>query len=234
MLSLSPAALKRSFEVEDVDATSPTTRRNANSHQRSGISSGSQSYYDLGSRANHANSAGTRPQDSQQRPKARTPEPVSRRSELCIDISSNHKSVENSPSQGVSRFALKRPEVLGHSKTPELAQKHTVTFSKPLETTPAAASGPRAVAPHASAKLPETTFRRTEPPSPGEVAGSRRPEISVTKAPDAKAQENHHHHPHHPPQHHHHPHPPQTLGTRCASPNHTGRKSPQDGHSKCP
>lgn len=206
--------------MEDVDATSPTTRRNANSHQRSGISSGSQSYYDLGSRGNHFNSP--RPQDSQQRPKARTPEPVSRRSELCIDISSNHsgKSVENSPSQGISRFALKRPEVLGHSKTPELSQKHTVTFSKPLETT----SSPRAVAPHASSKLPETTFRRTEPPSPGEVAGSRRPEISITKAPDTKAQENHHH-----TQHHHH----QTIGTRCASPNHTGRKSPQDGHSKC-
>lgn len=212
-------ALKRSFEVEDVDATSPTTRRNANSHQRSGISSGSQSYYDLGSRGNHSTSP--RPQDSQQRPKARTPEPVSRRSELCIDISSNHsgKSVENSPSQGISRFALKRPEVLGHSKTPELSQKHTVTFSKPLETT----SAPRTVAPHASSKLPETTFRRTEPPSPGEVAGLRRPEISITKAPDTKAQENHHH-----TQHHH-----QTIGTRCASPNHTGRKSPQDSHSKC-
>lgn len=205
--------------MEDVDATSPTTRRNANSHQRTGISSGSQSYYDLGSRANHSNSP--RSQDSQQRPKARTPEPVSRRSELCIDISSNHKSVENSPSQGISRFGLKRPEVLGHSKTPELAQKHTVTFSKPLETTPA--SGPRATAPHASAKLPETTFRRTEPPSPGEVAGLRRPEINVIKAPDTKAQENHLH-----PQHHHH----QTINTRCASPNHTGRKSPQDGHSK--
>ncbi|KAG5278979.1 hypothetical protein AALO_G00104810 [Alosa alosa] len=128
------AALKRSFEVEDVDATSPTTRRNANSHQRAGISPSSQSYYDLGSRANHANSP---------RPKARTPEPVSRRSELSIDISSNHKSVDSSPSQGVSRFALKRPEVLGHSKTPELAQKHTVTFSKPLETTLASAHPPR-------------------------------------------------------------------------------------------
>ncbi|XP_076150156.1 septin 9b isoform X1 [Alosa pseudoharengus] len=205
-------ALKRSFEVEDVDATSPTTRRNANSHQRAGISPSSQSYYDLGSRANHANSP---------RPKARTPEPVSRRSELSIDISSNHKSVDSSPSQGVSRFALKRPEVLGHSKTPELAQKHTVTFSKPLETTLASAHPPRPpAAPHASAKLPETTFRRTEPPSPGEVAGTRRPEISVTKAPDTKAQENHHH------PHHHH----QTISTRCASPNHTGRKSPQDSH----
>ncbi|XP_012674012.1 neuronal-specific septin-3-like isoform X2 [Clupea harengus] len=210
------AALKRSFEVEDVDATSPNTRRVANSHPRSAVAPSSQSYYDLGSRANHTSSP--KPLDSL-RPKARTPEPVSRRTELSIDISSNHsgKSVDSSPSQGVSRFALKRPEVLGHSKTPELMQKHSVTFSRPLET-PVATARAAAVAPHASAKLPETTFRRTEPPSPGEVAGTRRPEISVTKAPDSKAQENHHHH--------HHP----TISTRSASPNHPTRKSPQDSH----
>ncbi|XP_063057793.1 septin 9b isoform X2 [Engraulis encrasicolus] len=266
------AALKRSFEVEDVDAASPSRRTTAanstnyhhhpSSSSRPGLtpSQSSQSYYDLGSRSNHSS---PKTSDGTSRPKARTPEPVSRRTELSIDISSNHhhhqnngggKSLDSSPSQGASRFALKRPEVLGHSKTPELSQKHTVTFSKPLETPPppppssiAAAAGQRAVNAHAHAhaashKLPETTFRRGEPPSPGDTAGTgspRRPEISVYKAHDnhhssssghSKGQENHHHHPNHHHQQqqqlHHPPH-----HTRSVSPSHhTGRKSPQDGH----
>ncbi|XP_028828906.1 septin 9b isoform X1 [Denticeps clupeoides] len=205
-------ALKRSFEVEDVDTSShssPNTRRGITSQLRPALSMSSQSYYDLGTRANHNSSP--KPQEAS-RPKARTPEPVSRRTELSIDISSNHsgKQVDSSPIQGIARFNLKRPEALGHSKTPELSQKHTVTFSKPLET-PAA---PRAIMPHASNKLPETTFRRSEPPSPGEVSSTRRPEICITKSQDSKVLENHHH----------------TISTRSVSPNHTGRKSPQDSH----
>uniref|UniRef100_A0A3B4BY65 Septin-type G domain-containing protein n=1 Tax=Pygocentrus nattereri TaxID=42514 RepID=A0A3B4BY65_PYGNA len=154
-------ALKRSFEVEDVDSSShsssPHIRRTpSNAQQRSAISPSTSRHYELGSN-------GTKPFDIS-KPKARTPEPVSRRSELSIDISSNNngKAIDGSPSAGIARFGLKRPEALGHSKTPE-TQKHS------------------------------TTFRRNEPPSPGD--GSRRPEISVTKPTESKGQENHHHTP---------------------------------------
>uniref|UniRef100_A0A8B9LMR5 Septin-9-like n=1 Tax=Astyanax mexicanus TaxID=7994 RepID=A0A8B9LMR5_ASTMX len=201
----------RSFEVEDVDSSShsssPHIRRTpSNPQQRSAISPSSSRHYEFGSN-------GTKLPDTS-KPKARTPEPVSRRSELSIDISSNNngKTIDGSPSAGIARFGLKRPDALGHSKIPE-AQKHSVTFSKTLETIAPIARTPSAVVPHASSKLPETTFRRNEPPSPGD--GSRRPEISITKA---ASQDNHHHTP---------------VTTRCASPNHAGRKSPcTDGHSK--
>ncbi|XP_030637102.1 septin 9b [Chanos chanos] len=204
-------ALKRSFEVEDGDNTStnssPHTRRTPNSQQRPAISPTSQRYHEIGARPGHDSIP--KPSDAS-KPKARTPEPVSRRTELSIDISSNSsKPVDGSPSPGIIRFGLKRPEVLGHSKTSETTQKHTVTFSRPLETNVQPARAPAAV-PHASAKLPETTFRRNEPPSPGETS-SRRPEISVTRAPDSKGQDNHHN---------------PTITTRCSSPNHAGRKSP--------
>ncbi|XP_007257178.2 septin 9b isoform X1 [Astyanax mexicanus] len=205
----SQQALKRSFEVEDVDSSShsssPHIRRTpSNPQQRSAISPSSSRHYEFGSN-------GTKLPDTS-KPKARTPEPVSRRSELSIDISSNNngKTIDGSPSAGIARFGLKRPDALGHGKIPE-AQKHSVTFSKTLETIATIARTPSAVVPHASSKLPETTFRRNEPPSPGD--GSRRPEISITKA---ASQDNHHHTP---------------VTTRCASPNHAGRKSPcTDGH----
>uniref|UniRef100_A0A3B4CGZ8 Septin-type G domain-containing protein n=1 Tax=Pygocentrus nattereri TaxID=42514 RepID=A0A3B4CGZ8_PYGNA len=186
-------ALKRSFEVEDVDSSShsssPHIRRTpSNAQQRSAISPSTSRHYELGSN-------GTKPFDIS-KPKARTPEPVSRRSELSIDISSNNngKAIDGSPSAGIARFGLKRPEALGHSKTPE-TQKHSVTFSKTLETIAPISRTPSAVV-------------------PGD--GSRRPEISVTKPTESKGQENHHHTP---------------ITTRCASPNHAGRKSPStDGH----
>ncbi|KAI4895967.1 hypothetical protein NFI96_021784 [Prochilodus magdalenae] len=212
VLLFQPSALKRSFEVEDVDSSShsssPHIRRTpSNVQQRSAISPSTSRHYEIGSN-------GTRALDNS-KPKARTPEPVSRRSELSIDISANNngKAIDGSPSAGIARFGLRRPEALGHSKTAE-TQKHSVTFSKTLETIAPVSRTPSSVVPHASSKLPETTFRRSEPPSPAD--GSRRPEISVTKATEGKGQENHHH-------------PPVT--TRCASPNHAGRKSPStDGH----
>ncbi|XP_051563322.1 neuronal-specific septin-3-like isoform X2 [Myxocyprinus asiaticus] len=204
------AALKRSFEVEDVDSTShsssPHTHRAPTNSQRSAISPTSGRYYELGSN-------GTKPPETS-RPKARTPEP--RRTELGFDISSinNGKAIDGSPSPGTSRFGLKRPNVLGHSKTPEM-HKHSVTFSKTLETIAPITRAASTIAPHASAKLPETTFRKSEPPSPGEVL-ARKPEISITKATNIKDHDSYHH-------------PPVT--TRCPSLNHAGRKSPgADGH----
>ncbi|KAK7144617.1 hypothetical protein R3I94_010896 [Phoxinus phoxinus] len=206
------AALKRSFEVEDVDSSShsssPHTRRVPSNVQRSAMSPTSGRYYELGSN-------GTKPPDTS-RPKARTPEPVSRRTELGFDISSNNngKAIEGSPSPGTARFGLKRPDVLGHSKTPE-TQKHSVTFSKTLETIAPITRAASTIVPHASAKLPETTFRKNEQPSPGD-GSARKHEISLTKTTDTRGHDSLHH-------------PPVT--TRCPSPNHVGRKSPgSDGH----
>lgn len=120
------------------------------------------------------------------------------------------------PSPGTARFGLRRPDVLSHSKTPE-TQKHSVTFSKTLETIAPITRAASTIVPHASAKLPETTFRKSEPPSPADGSG-RKPEISITKSTDTKGHDSLHH-------------PPVT--TRCPSPNHVGRKSPSsDGHSK--
>uniref|UniRef100_A0A9J8BBZ7 Septin 9b n=1 Tax=Cyprinus carpio carpio TaxID=630221 RepID=A0A9J8BBZ7_CYPCA len=208
------AALKRSFEVEDVDSSShsssPHTRRAPSNVQRSAMSLTSGRYYELGSN-------GTKPPDTS-KPKARTPEPVSRRTELGFDISSNNngKAIEGSPSPGTARFGLRRPDVLSHSKMPE-TQKHSVTFSKTLETIAPITRSASTIVPHASAKLPETTFRKSEPPSPAD-GSARKPETSVTKSPDTKGHDSLHH-------------PPVT--TRCPSPNQVGRKSPSsDRQSK--
>uniref|UniRef100_A0A8C2C953 Septin-type G domain-containing protein n=1 Tax=Cyprinus carpio TaxID=7962 RepID=A0A8C2C953_CYPCA len=207
-------ALKRSFEVEDVDSSShsssPHTRRAPSNVQRSAMSPTSGRYYELGSN-------GTKPPDTS-KPKARTPEPVSRRTELGFDISSNNngKAIEGSPSPGTARFGLRRPDVLSHSKMPE-TQKHSVTFSKTLETIAPITRSASTIVPHASAKLPETTFRKSEPPSPAD-GSARKPETSVTKSPDTKGHDSLHH-------------PPVT--TRCPSPNQVGRKSPSsDRQSK--
>lgn len=120
------------------------------------------------------------------------------------------------PSPGTVRFGLRRPEFLSHSKTPEM-QKHSVTFSKTLETIAPITRAASTIVPHASAKLPETTFRKSEPLSPAD-GSARKPEISITKSTDTKGHDSLHH-------------PPVT--TRCPSPKHIGRKSPSsDGHSK--
>uniref|UniRef100_A0A8C1F280 Septin 9b n=1 Tax=Cyprinus carpio carpio TaxID=630221 RepID=A0A8C1F280_CYPCA len=207
------AALKRSFEVEDVDSSShsssPHTRRAPSNVQRSAMSLTSGRYYELGSN-------GTKPPDTS-KPKARTPEPVSRRTELGFDISSNNngKAIEGSPSPGTARFGLRRPDVLSHSKMPE-TQKHSVTFSKTLETIAPITRSASTIVPHASAKLPETTFRKSEPPSPAD-GSARKPETSVTKSPDTKGHDSLHH-------------PPVT--TRCPSPNQVGRKSPSSDRQR--
>uniref|UniRef100_A0A8C1XUQ3 Septin 9b n=1 Tax=Cyprinus carpio TaxID=7962 RepID=A0A8C1XUQ3_CYPCA len=174
--------LKRSFEVEDVDSSShsssPHTRRAPSNVQRLAMSPTTGRYYELGSN-------GTKPPDTS-KPKARTPEPVSRRTGLGFDISSNNngKATEGSPSPGTARFGLKKPDVLSHSKTPE-TQKHSVTFSKTMETIAPITRAASTIVPHASAKLPETTFRKSEPPSPGD-GSARKPEIGVTKSTDTK------------------------------------------------
>ncbi|XP_028256065.1 septin 9b isoform X2 [Parambassis ranga] len=230
------AALKRSFEVEDVDTSShssPGSRRTTNSPHRNAMSPTSIYYRDLGTAAqatNNNNLNYTQPRSIMGGGGSKTPEPVSRRSELSIDISSS-KQVENITSPSSARFAtnsaLKRPEVLGHSKTPEMSHKREVTFAKTPSDSPVIRRNEANNNNNGMSRTPEHNHaRKFEPPSPGDV---RKPDISITKAPPEN--NGHHpaaHHPHHPNPHHN------TIVTtfRCSSPNHAGRKSPNPDRSE--
>lgn len=226
------AALKRSFEVEDVDTsshTSPGSRRTTNSPHRNAMSPTSIYYRDLGTAApatNNNNLNYTQPRSIMGGGGSKTPEPVSRRSELSIDISSSSsKLVDNITSPATARFvansALKRPEVLGHSKTPEMSHKREVTFAKTPTDSPVIRRNEGNSNNNGTSRAPEQNHaRKFEPPSPGDI---RKPDISITKAPP----ENNGHHPavHHP--HHPNPHHSTIVTTfRSSSPSHAGRKSP--------
>lgn len=184
-------------------------------------------YRDLGSATpatNNNNLNYTQPRSIMGGGGSKTPEPVSRRSELSIDISSSSKQVDNVTSPASARFvsnsALKRPEVLGHSKTPETSHKREVTFAKTSTDSPVTRRNESSMNNNGTSRAPEQNHtRKFEPPSPGDI---RKPDISITKPPPEN--NGHHpavHHPHHPNPHHN------TIVTtfRCSSPNH-GRKSP--------
>ncbi|XP_054634863.1 septin 9b isoform X1 [Dunckerocampus dactyliophorus] len=231
-------ALKRSFEVEDVDTSahsSPGSRRTTNSPHRNAMSPTSIYYRDLGTAApvtNNNNLNYTQPRSIMGGGGSKTPEPVPRRSELSIDISSSSsKQVDNATSPASTRFvtnsALKRPEVLGHSRTPELSHKREVTFAKTPTDSPGTRRNEGSSNTNGTSRTPEHSHnRKLESASPGDV---RKPEISITRAPVEN--NGHHapvHHPHHPNPHHN------TIVTtfRCASPNHAGRKSPNPDRSE--
>ncbi|XP_026868122.2 septin 9b isoform X1 [Electrophorus electricus] len=198
------AALKRSFEVEEADSSSHVSsthirRTPSNSQSRSTLSPSSIRHHELGSN-------GTKPPDLF-RPKARTPELVGRRAVLSVDVSSsnNGKAADGSNSAGSARFVLKKPEIRVHGMAPE-TQKHADTFSRTLDSVSQTSQAPSTLGSHASAKLPETTFRKNEQPS--QVDGSRLAEV--------KGQENHHH---------------PAVRTMCGPPNTAQQKSPTaDGH----
>uniref|UniRef100_A0A673HAX1 Neuronal-specific septin-3-like n=1 Tax=Sinocyclocheilus rhinocerous TaxID=307959 RepID=A0A673HAX1_9TELE len=120
------SALKRSFEVEEDTSTnpSPLSRRTTNP-LRSSTSSTSSRFHDMRSLNSESTSRHAVDSSSNQcSPKSslrrvelsggRVPETVSRRTEISIDISS--KQVDSSPSPGIARFGLKRPEVSLQSK----------------------------------------------------------------------------------------------------------------------
>ncbi|XP_068177236.1 septin 9b isoform X2 [Antennarius striatus] len=231
------AALKRSFEVEDVDTsshTSPGSRRTTSSPHRNAMSPTSIYYRDLGTASpatNNNNLNYTQPRSIMGGGGSKTPEPVSRRSELSIDISSSSKQADNITSPASTRFAtnsaLKRPEVLGHSRTPEMSHKREVTFAKTPTDSPAMRRNEGNNNNNGVSRTSEQNHtRKFEPPSPGDV---RKPDISITKAPPES--NGHHaavHHPHHPNPHH------STIITtfRCSSPSHAGRKSPNPDRSE--
>ncbi|XP_017310238.1 septin 9a isoform X1 [Ictalurus punctatus] len=175
-------ALKRSFEVEEVDSpTNPSllSRRNVNPLRSSATSR----FHELGSR-NSENSSrhGSESSSSGQRsPKGsgRRMEP-SRRTEMSIDISS--KQVDSLPSPGMNRFGLRRPEVSLHNRIPEPSspRRAEITLSRAQE--PLAASR-RADVTSSAARIPEPIPRKAESPSTAESSSllSRRVEPLVNR-----------------------------------------------------
>ncbi|XP_067914197.1 neuronal-specific septin-3-like isoform X3 [Heterodontus francisci] len=157
------SALKRSFEVEEVDQSpnpSAPTRRIPTPLLRQTPASGHK-YQDLGAKFTDPNSKQAEvpnaksPKSSVKRIEItgpKHPEPVSRRAEISIDLSS--KQVE-AASHGAPKIGLKRAELLGH-KPPETAPRRTEISgtklqeisSRRLETT--------------GSKLTESIPRRTE------------------------------------------------------------------------
>nr|XP_012611703.1 septin-9 isoform X1 [Microcebus murinus] len=174
-------ALKRSFEVEEVETPNSTPPRRVQTPLlRTTVASSTQKFQDLGVKnpeppARHVDSLSQRsPKAALRRvelPGPKAAEPVSRRTELSIDISS--KQVEGAGATGPSRFGLKRAEVLGH-KTPEPAPRRSeITIVKPQE---------------------PPAHRRMEPPAskiPAEVPAAdavpKRVEMQVPKPAEAPA-----------------------------------------------
>uniref|UniRef100_A0A8C1JWK8 Septin 9a n=1 Tax=Cyprinus carpio TaxID=7962 RepID=A0A8C1JWK8_CYPCA len=193
------AALKRSFEVEEDTSTnpSPLSRRTTNP-LRSSTSSTSSRFHDMRSLNSESTSRHTSDSSSNQRsPKSslrrvellggRVPENVSRRTEISIDISS--KQVDSSPSPGIARFGLKRPEVSLQSKVTDgpVHRRAEGNHSRPQEPpTPPRRADP----PISSSRIPELSQRRAEPPSPLEIsAPSRRAEVNMNRQLDTPAGE---------------------------------------------
>ncbi|XP_052404027.1 neuronal-specific septin-3-like isoform X4 [Carassius gibelio] len=185
------AALKRSFEVEEDASTnpSPISRRTTNP-LRSSTSSTSSRFHDMRSLNSESSSRHASDSSSNQRsPKSslrrvellggRVPETVSRRTEISIDISS--KQVDSSPSPGIARFGLKRPEVSLQSKATDgpVHRRAEGNHSRPQEPpTPPRRADP----PISSSRIPEVSQRRAEPPSPLEIsAPSRRAEMHINR-----------------------------------------------------
>ncbi|XP_051994869.1 septin 9a isoform X1 [Xyrauchen texanus] len=184
-------ALKRSFEVEEDASTnaSPLSRRTTNP-LRSSTSSTSSRFHDVSSRNSDSTSRHASESSSNQRspksslrrmelPGGRVSETVSRRTEISIDISS--KQVDSSPSSGITRFGLKRPEVSLQSKATDapVHRRAEGTHSRPQEPpTPPRRSDP----PVPSSRIPELSQRKVEPPSPLEISvPSRRPEMHINR-----------------------------------------------------
>ncbi|KAM6164907.1 septin-9 [Rhynchocyon petersi] len=172
------SALKRSFEVEEVETPNSTPPRRVQPPLlRATVASSSQKFQDLGKgaeAARHVDPLNQRsPKASLRRvelPGSKAAEPVSRRTELSIDISS--KQVETASTPGPARFGLKRAEALGY-KTPEPASRRTeITLVKSQEAAHRRVEPPSSKGPEApTAPTADTPPKRVEiqVPKPGET-----------------------------------------------------------------
>lgn len=202
-------ALKRSFEVEDTDAStnpSPLSRRTTNPLRSSTSSTSSQRSYDLSSRnSDYSSSRSTVSESSNLRsPKTgmrriellggRNPDAASsRRTEMSIEVSS--KQIDNSPSAGIARFGLKRPEVNLSSRSNALDsssnsvnRRAEFSMTRPQDPPAPPRRADVQVSSTPVSRIPELTQRRAEPPSPNlsPIDGlSMRPEMPVFRQPDS-------------------------------------------------
>ncbi|KAM4530730.1 septin 9a isoform 3-T3 [Odontesthes bonariensis] len=206
------SALKRSFEVEEADTSthpSPLSRRTTSSLRSSTSSTSSHRSYDMSSRnSDYSSSRSSASESSNLRsPKTgmrrielsggRNPDTASsRRTEMSIEVSS--KQIDNSPSAGIARFGLKRPEVSLSSRSNNLdssSNSISSTTNRRAELSMTRSQEPPAPPRRMDAQLssapvsriPEPPQRRAEPPSPSlspiEVV-SRRPEMPVFRQQD--------------------------------------------------
>ncbi|XP_030233605.1 septin 9a isoform X1 [Gadus morhua] len=217
--TITSPTLKRSFEVEEADSSthpSPLTRRTTNPLRSSNSSTSSQRSYDLGSRNSDYSSSRTSPSEpsNSRSPKTgirridlsggRNPDAApSRRTEISIEVSS--KQIDSSPSAGIARFGLKRPEVGLNSRSnhPEsgssgplpssLQRRAEMSLTRPQEPpAPPRRTDSQPSAAACSTRIPEPPQqKRPEPatPSPTEVS-SRRPEAPVFRQQDLLLLEN--------------------------------------------
>lgn len=168
---------------------SPISRRTTNP-LRSSTSSASSRFYDSRSLNSESTSRHASDSSSNQRsPKSslrrmelsggRIQDAGSRRTEISIDISS--KQVDSSPSPGIARFGLKRPEVSLQSKATDVPvhRRAEGNHSRPQEPpTPPRRADP----PVSTSRIPELSQKRAEPPSPLEIsAPSRRAEMHINR-----------------------------------------------------
>uniref|UniRef100_A0A452REX6 Septin 9 n=1 Tax=Ursus americanus TaxID=9643 RepID=A0A452REX6_URSAM len=170
-----------SFEVEEAETPNSTPHRRVQTPVlRATVASSTQKFQDLGVKnsepaARHVDSLSQRsPKAALRRVELSGPkaEPVSRRTEISIDISS--KQVENVSAPGPSRFGLKRAEALGH-KTPEPAPRRTeITIVKPQESAHRRMETP-------ASKIPEV------PAAPTADVAPKRVEIQVPKPAEVPA-----------------------------------------------
>uniref|UniRef100_A0A4W5N950 Septin 9a n=1 Tax=Hucho hucho TaxID=62062 RepID=A0A4W5N950_9TELE len=202
-------ALKRSFEVEESDASinpSPLSRR---TNLRSSTSS-QRSFHDLGSSRNSDYPSRTSPSDSNPcSPKTslrrmelsggggRALDTAStRRTEISIEVSS--KQIDSSPSPGIARFGLKRPEAqsLGsragavpESSTISSSSHRRAEISLSRSHEPPVAPRRGDSQPPSATRIPDPPQRRTDPTmaSPVEGLTSRRPEMPVFRQPEIAA-----------------------------------------------
>ncbi|XP_029584657.1 neuronal-specific septin-3-like isoform X2 [Salmo trutta] len=204
-------ALKRSFEMEESEVSinpSPLSRR---TNLRSSTSS-QRSFHDLGSSRNSDYPSRTSPSDSNPcSPKAslrrmelsggvvggRALDTAStRRTEISIEVSS--KQIDSSPSPGIARFGLKRPEaqslgsragVVPESSTISSSahRRAEISLSRPHEPPGAPRRGDSQ--PPSATRIPDPPQRRTDPTTASPVEGltSRRPEMPVFRQPEMAA-----------------------------------------------
>ncbi|XP_033998481.1 neuronal-specific septin-3-like isoform X3 [Trematomus bernacchii] len=219
-------ALKRSFEVEETESStnpSPLTRRNTNPLRSSASSTSSQRSYDQSFRSTEYSSPRSSPSETTnpRSPKTgmrrmelsggRNPDTASsRRPEMSIEVSS--KQIDNSPSAGIARFGLKRPEVSlsnrsilldSSSNSTSTNRRAEISMTRQHEppAPPKRTDSQMSSAP--ISRIPEPPQRRVELQSPVTSpmeAASRKPEMPVFRqsdglVPSSAVENNNNNHP---------------------------------------